>query len=235
MTDNFSNKSKLFFDEIKSDNIDNYKNKQNSLYNIITKHGYRVFELSKETKDLMKNYGLYNIYRELFKKSKILNKLIKSYDFENDKEIYSESRFHKTFHRLENLKALFKEDHEVYKIVVAIINDIKQIYDVKDWVTITINFLISFGKKKGDIQDYHTDYDYIPNNSPFKTNNNYPFSIIVTMFEFSYFRFLMNSHKKFTDNKSGKLDPTAVFHEKILKLKFGQFIIFHPNLIHSGI
>ena len=45
----------------------------------------------------------------------------------------------------------------------------------------------------------------------------------------------MNSHKKFTDNKSGKLDPTAVFHEKILKLKFGQFIIFHPNLIHSGI
>ena len=236
MSDKFSSKSQYFFQDIKSDNLNNYKNKQNSLYNIINKHGYRVFELSKETKDVMKLYGLSKFYKDLRKKSKVLNGLVKSYDFENDDIIYSDFRCHKTFYRLENLKALFKENHRVYKIVVLIINDIKQIYDLKDWVTISINFLISLAKPKdGDIQDYHTDYDYIPNDSPFKINNNYPFSIIVTMFEFSYFRFLMNSHKKFTDNKNGRLDPKAIFNEKILKLKFGQFIIFHPNLIHSGI
>jgi len=213
-------------ENIKSDDINKYKY-PNLLYNIINRNGYRIFSISNKSKELIKKYGIINIQKDFDKYQIKLKGLIKNYNKKKNEYTYSKIRKAATFYRMKNLINIFEKNHELVEIVESILNDIKTIYDLKDWVTITINFLLSLAKgNERDIQEYHCDYNHIDDKSKFKINNNYPFSIIVTLSDYSIFRFICQSHIENFEKK---------VNEKLLKLEFGQFIIFHPNLIHSGI
>ena len=228
-----------FIVDTKSHNIFDYQKKSKALYNSIDRTGYRVFSLSEKTKLLLQKHDTKKIKNILILKQHF-KKLIHRYDYKKDEVEYSSCRYHATWHTLELFKSEFENFPEIINIVESILDDIKTIFDLKDWLSITINFLISYSKRNNkktgsDKQEFHMDYKLIEKDSIFKKKGeqSYPFSIIVTLEEFSYFRLLCNSHKIIEEAADLTID-SSTFHEKILKLEFGQFIIFHPNLIHSG-
>lgn len=237
--------------KVKSDDINKYKNK-NSLYNIINKNGYRVFSISKETTDLIKNYYIKKNTNDIKTSSDAIKKyllhktkgglpgVVESY--RGKFPTYGNTRYHSTFYNYERMKEKCGVDSKLTIIAGKIKQEIQQIGDLKDWEmdldTITLNFLISYCNKLllkndefGTTQDFHTDYKYLSDDDEHK-NNNYPLSIIVAFQNETYFRFLCKSHLKFLPN--GYPNPDEIYHEKLLELNEGQFIIFHPNLIHSG-
>jgi hypothetical protein len=77
-------------------------------------------------------------------------------------------------------------------------------------------------KSSSDIQGLHTDYDTKIEIG----EKNYPLSCIFALQDNTHFRYLSKSHK--LNNGGGKM------LEKLITLNFGQFILFHPFLIHSG-
>ena len=225
-----------------------------SLYKEINKYGYKLFELSSLTMNLIKNYGVENIFINLQKANVKIAEVVKDVDFnklEGSNVIYDKTRKSAVFFRIDDLK---KIDVELYNIVISANNDLKEISDLCKWfhskptsdvwkecLFITLSFLMSTpcnGKIKNEngIQGLHSDYPFISRYKEDESENeyfesNYPLSVLIALQDNSFFRFLCNSHNQY--DRNGKPNATS-YNCKVLKLKPGQFIIFHPNLIHSG-
>lgn len=205
-----------------------YKYK-NGLFKKLNRNGFVILEMSKRTKDLIKIFGPKKIY-EVLQKRKLWNRVVeKPSNEENKEDTYSEFRWSKFFIDINAIKEILSDDHPLINIILSLQNDLLQLYDIKNNENYAFAITILYSLKSSkDVQDFHTDFK-----GQEKTfQRNYPMSCIFALQDNTHFRYLCGSHiydgLLFEDSINKKMI------EKVITLSFGQFIIFHPYLIHSG-
>lgn len=212
------------FTNIRNSNFNTYTKMKKSLFKYISKNGFIVFELPKEIKEKIRSYGVTKIY-DVLQKLKFWKPVAKEEDFTTDKVTYSRSRYGAFFLSISELEGQVN-DKNLVDLVRTLQSHLKTIHDIaNNDYTFALTFLYSLKDSK-DVQGYHMDYE------PFEHNSYYPFSVIFAFQDRTSFRFLSKSHiyKGILPNKPLK----KKFVEREIYLDFGQYIIFHPFLIHSG-
>lgn len=207
---------------------------QNSLFKRLHKNGFVIFDMSLETKSLIKEYGTSNIYKVLQNK-KLWSRVVKGQENNSDVKDaeFSNIRWSKFFIDISSLKEEFGDGHPILQIILSLQSDLKRLFDIKNNENYSEAITILYSIRSSiDVQGYHVDFDPDIIEMPEK---NYPLSCIFALENDTYFRYLCGSHKHhgriFDDFIHTGEKPMM---EKIISLKFGQFIIFHPFLIHSG-
>lgn len=201
-----------------SSNLKDFLLRTNSLFKRLNKNGFVILNMSLETKKLITDYGTSNIYKVIQDK-KLWNGVVKE-----DQNEYSKIRYSTFFIDIDSIKeALGDKHHNLVKIILSLQSDLSRIFDIRNNKNYAEAITILYSlKSSSDIQGLHTDYDTKIEIG----EKNYPLSCIFALQDNTHFRYLSKSHK--LNNGGGKM------LEKLITLNFGQFILFHPFLIHSG-
>ena len=214
---------------IKSSNVILYSNyKKKSLLQYLNKYGFIVFNSSKELKNKINAYSVENIYAAL-KKLKLLKPIAKEQDFKTGKVTYSDSRYGAFFISAEQFKETVK-DQGLFELVELLHKELRKIYDISiNDYTFPFTFLHSLKDDK-DLQKYHMDFQESIGNCKTEV---YPFSVIFAFKDNTPFRYLQGSHVYRGVFPTDKPLVKKMI-ERLVYLNFGQYIIFHPYLVHSG-
>jgi hypothetical protein len=127
----------------------------NSLFKRLNKNGYIIFNMSSETKELIKEYGTTNIY-EIIQDKKLWKKVVIDQRYKK----FSDIRYSAFFIDIFSVKEVFGDDHPLLKIIISLQSDLSRIFDIRnnDNYAEAITILYSL-KSSSDIQGLHTDYD----------------------------------------------------------------------------
>ena len=125
------------------------------------KNGFVIFDMSLETKSLIKEYGTSNIYKVLQDK-KLWSRVVKGQENNSDVKDaeFSNIRWSKFFIDISSLKEEFGDGHPILQIILSLQSDLKRLFDIKnnenysEAITILYSVRSSF-----DVQGYHVDFD----------------------------------------------------------------------------